>query len=181
MKVKLETAILAKERGYTLIDQTQAELQTWLREKHNIIVSVDFKGTVGKKVWFGYYVQWYNTRWFHTGSNIEINYTWEEALEEAIIIGLRRVKITIDLLLPILENITLNDVKTDKLVRPHGENCGCGMVEYYSLALGCPNPTARLEISDLAKDYCDRYFRGDVNHPAYHHAYTAFVNGSKIK
>jgi hypothetical protein len=165
---------------------TQSAIQTWLRKTHNIIVAVDIKGTTKDETYHGYSVWWYNKRWFFRGSDIEINYTWEQALEQAILIGLEKVKINSGKVTPFEKNFAVIDLKNYKLVRPHGENCGCELTFAYSPALGCPNPTGKLEIprpeiSVLAKDYCDRYFRGDDLDPAYHHAYTAFVNGSKIK
>ena len=165
---------------------TQSAIQAWLKKEHNIIIAVDVKGTSKNEIFFGYSVWWYNKRWFFKGSSIEINYTWEDALEEAILMGLDKIKNVSDTETPNFEKLSLDGVKMEELFRPHGVNCGCEFTNSYSPALGCPNPIGKLdipklEISEIAKDYCDRYFKGDENHPAYHHAYTAFVNGSKVK
>lgn len=125
---------------------TQSAIQTWLKKTHNIIVTVDVKGTSKNEAFFGYSVWWYNKRWFHIGSSIEINYTWEEALEEAILIGLEKIKIDSDKVTHNDKNLVLNDFKTDELVRPHGKNCGCELTHSYSPALGCPNPINKLNI-----------------------------------
>ncbi|MBN2617189.1 MAG: hypothetical protein JXR64_02615, partial [Spirochaetales bacterium] len=38
-----------------------------------------------------------------------------------------------------------------KLVKPHGDKCGCKKTKDYSPALGCPNPTSILHIKEAKK------------------------------
>ncbi len=35
------------------------------------------------------------------------------------------------------------------------------------------------ELQQYATDYCNKYFKNDTEHPAYHHTYTAIINAVK--
>ena len=82
--ITFETAKLAKEKGWDgdfveshKILTTQSLLAKWLREKHNIIIIVDYEGIDG------YYYKFYSYKGmkkFYDASNTNYK-TYEEALE----------------------------------------------------------------------------------------------------
>lgn len=114
MIITLETAILAKKKGFNrqsyyfydhngkkgydyntfwgdlegyVFAYSQTDLQTWLREKHNIIVSVipHFYGTNGENVKYRYKV------YVHEDKR-EFS-SWEECLELGLLEALNEIKL----------------------------------------------------------------------------------------
>lgn len=84
-EIELDTAILAWEKGFPkkLGKITQSLLQRWLREKHNIHITINCKRTDLSLDGFWYVVKSLSSKMFNT---------YEQALEEGLYKALKLIK-----------------------------------------------------------------------------------------
>ena len=85
--IQFNTAVLAKQKGFTQTNATQSQLQKWLREKHNIHMLM--KIFVGDKVTYVCDVVSVNEDVF---KRLLPRNTYEQALEQALVNGLNYIK-----------------------------------------------------------------------------------------
>ena len=86
---KLGSCVLS-DGLYDIQAPTQSLLQKWLREKHNISISVEFK--LDKHPILKYFTLVYNIKARHIQHNRELKNTYEEALEVGLKEGLQLIQ-----------------------------------------------------------------------------------------